>query len=78
MQDDFKAAAEDIKAYNIKSDDDLLELYALYKQANMGDNDTRACPVGGAGRRAPESGIAIKTNQQPLARLQTLQPSPGC
>lgn len=25
MQDDFKAAADDIKLYNVKSDDDLLE-----------------------------------------------------
>lgn len=39
-QEDFAAAAEEIKGYNVKSDDDLLELYALYKQANVGDNTT--------------------------------------
>jgi hypothetical protein len=76
-QDDFKAAAEEIKLYNVKSDDDLLEVYALYKQANMGDNDTRACleRVGGQGAAPPP------TPPPPpplLSPWPPLQPSPGC
>ncbi|XP_033607126.1 acyl-CoA-binding protein homolog isoform X1 [Cryptotermes secundus] len=37
----FKDAAESAKAFTKRpSDDELLELYALFKQATVGDNDT--------------------------------------
>lgn len=41
LQEEFNKSAEDAK--NLKetpSDDDLLELYALYKQATVGDVNT--------------------------------------
>lgn len=41
LQEDFEKAAEDVK--NLKetpADGDLLELYALYKQATVGDINT--------------------------------------
>lgn len=38
---DFDKAAEDVKNLNgTPSNDDLLELYAFFKQANFGDNTT--------------------------------------
>ncbi|KAF9207113.1 hypothetical protein BGZ49_001161 [Haplosporangium sp. Z 27] len=40
---EFEAAAEQAKAFTSKpSDDDLLKLYGLYKQATEGDNTTPA------------------------------------
>jgi len=40
-QEDFDAAAAAVKAFTSRpSDTDLLELYALYKQATVGDNET--------------------------------------
>ncbi len=40
MQEDFEKAAEEIKAVNVAEQNDMLELYGLFKQANMGDNTT--------------------------------------
>ena len=38
---DFEAAATRAKAFTSKpSNDDLLKLYSLYKQATVGDNET--------------------------------------
>ncbi|GMS94553.1 hypothetical protein PENTCL1PPCAC_16728, partial [Pristionchus entomophagus] len=34
----FEAACQKVKSLNSLSNDELLELYALYKQALMGDN----------------------------------------
>lgn len=43
---DFDKAAEDVKNLNgTPSNDDLLELYAFFKQANFGDNTTRELPL---------------------------------
>ncbi|CAF3648910.1 unnamed protein product [Rotaria sp. Silwood1] len=40
-QAEFDKAAEDVKVLNKKlSNDDLLKLYGLYKQATIGDNNT--------------------------------------
>ncbi|XP_037937046.1 putative acyl-CoA-binding protein [Teleopsis dalmanni] len=40
-QEDFNKAAEDVKNLNsTPSDNDLLELYSLYKQATVGDCNT--------------------------------------
>lgn len=37
----FKQAAEDVKNLSqTPSNDELLEVYALFKQASVGDNDT--------------------------------------
>jgi acyl-CoA-binding protein len=37
----FEAAAEEVKSLTKRPTDvELLELYALYKQATVGDNDT--------------------------------------
>lgn len=43
MQEDFEAAAERIKPVTGPNNDEMLELYALFKQANAGDNTTRTC-----------------------------------
>ncbi|CAA9993015.1 unnamed protein product [Nesidiocoris tenuis] len=41
MVSDFDAAAEKVKTLTKKpTDDELLELYALFKQATVGDNET--------------------------------------
>ncbi|KAF8926604.1 Acyl-CoA-binding domain-containing protein 1 [Dissophora ornata] len=38
---DFEAAAAKVKTLTVSpSNDELLELYALFKQATVGDNDT--------------------------------------
>lgn len=38
LQEDFEKAAEDVKTLKeTPKDDELLELYALYKQATVGD-----------------------------------------
>ena len=51
-QDDFKAAAEEAKTLpSGVSNEDQLTLYGLFKQANMGDNETCAC-AGAVGPRA--------------------------
>ncbi|XP_003739151.1 acyl-CoA-binding protein [Galendromus occidentalis] len=40
-EQEFNKAAEEVKALATRpTDDDLLELYALYKQATCGDNNT--------------------------------------
>lgn len=40
-QEDFEKAAEDVKKLSTTpSNDDLLILYALYKQGTVGDNNT--------------------------------------
>lgn len=41
LQEDFEKAAEDVKTLKeTPKDDELLELYALYKQAVVGDINT--------------------------------------
>lgn len=40
LKEDFEKAAEEIKAVNVAEQNDMLELYGLFKQANMGDNTT--------------------------------------
>lgn len=41
LQEDFEKAAEDVKSLKESpADGDLLELYALYKQATVGDINT--------------------------------------
>ncbi|KAG5684134.1 hypothetical protein PVAND_013375 [Polypedilum vanderplanki] len=41
LKEDFDAAAEQVKNLKAKpSDQDLLELYSLFKQATVGDNNT--------------------------------------
>lgn len=40
VQEDFEQAAEEVKHINVTNNDDLLEVYALYKQAKFGDNNT--------------------------------------
>lgn len=41
LQEDFDKAAEDVKRLkSTPADDELLELYALYKQATVGDVNT--------------------------------------
>lgn len=42
-QEDFEAAAERIKPVTGPNNDEMLELYALYKQALNGDNTTGTC-----------------------------------
>jgi diazepam-binding inhibitor (GABA receptor modulating acyl-CoA-binding protein) len=42
MQEDFEAAAERIKPVTGPNNDEMLELYGLYKQATVGDNNTGA------------------------------------
>lgn len=41
MQEDFDAAAERIKTVEGPNNDEMLELYGLFKQATVGDNNTR-------------------------------------
>jgi acyl-CoA-binding protein len=41
MQEDFDAAAERIKNQPGPDNDEMLELYGLFKQATVGDNTTR-------------------------------------
>ena len=41
MQEDFEAAAERIKPVTGPNNDEMLECYGLYKQATVGDNNTR-------------------------------------
>lgn len=41
MQDKFDAAAERIKNQPGPDNDEMLELYGLFKQATVGDNNTR-------------------------------------
>ncbi|XP_065443013.1 acyl-CoA-binding domain-containing protein 7 isoform X1 [Chrysemys picta bellii] len=44
LQADFDSAAEDVKKLKTRpSDDELKELYGLYKQSTVGDIDTE-CP----------------------------------
>ncbi|KAM7176638.1 acyl-CoA-binding domain-containing protein 7 [Macrochelys suwanniensis] len=44
LQADFNSAAEDVKKLKTRpSDDELKELYGLYKQSTVGDIDTE-CP----------------------------------
>lgn len=41
LEQKFNAAAEDVKAFTKRpSDEELLEIYALFKQGTVGDNDT--------------------------------------
>ncbi|XP_016987069.1 acyl-CoA-binding protein homolog [Drosophila rhopaloa] len=41
LSEQFNAAAEKVKSLTKRpSDDEFLELYALFKQASVGDNDT--------------------------------------
>jgi diazepam-binding inhibitor (GABA receptor modulating acyl-CoA-binding protein) len=40
MQEDFDAAAELIKTVEGPNNDEMLELYGLFKQASVGDNTT--------------------------------------
>ncbi|XP_017043469.1 acyl-CoA-binding protein homolog [Drosophila ficusphila] len=41
VSEQFNAAAEKVKSLTKRpSDDEFLELYALFKQASVGDNDT--------------------------------------
>ncbi|GBF90217.1 hypothetical protein Rsub_03350 [Raphidocelis subcapitata] len=40
LEEDFKAAAEEIRPVEGVSWDDMLEMYGLYKQATVGDNTT--------------------------------------
>ncbi|KAI9581550.1 acyl-CoA-binding protein homolog [Glossina fuscipes] len=41
LDEEFNAAAERIKTMTKRpNDEEFLELYALFKQANMGDNNT--------------------------------------
>ena len=40
-QEDFAAAAEEIRPVEGVSWDDMLEMYGLFKQAKLGDNNTR-------------------------------------
>jgi len=41
LQEDFEAAAARIKPVTGLSNDEMLDLYALYKQATVGDNETQ-------------------------------------
>ena len=41
LQEDFDKAAEAIKPVKLGSNDEMLELYGLFKQAKEGDNETR-------------------------------------
>jgi hypothetical protein len=41
LQEDFEAAAERISNTPGPNNDEMLELYALFKQAKFGDNNTR-------------------------------------
>lgn len=41
MQEDFDSAAERIKPVTGPNNDEMLELYGLFKQATVGDNTTR-------------------------------------
>jgi acyl-CoA-binding protein len=41
MQEDFDSAAERIKPVTGPNNDEMLELYGLFKQATVGDNNTR-------------------------------------
>jgi acyl-CoA-binding protein len=45
-QEDFDAAAEKMGNTHGPSNDEMLELYALFKQAKVGDNDTCECRAG--------------------------------
>jgi len=40
LKEDFDAAAERIKSVPGPDNDEMLELYGLFKQATVGDNDT--------------------------------------
>lgn len=40
LKEDFEAAAERIKPLKGPNNDEMLEMYALYKQALVGDNTT--------------------------------------
>jgi acyl-CoA-binding protein len=42
LQEDFEAAAARIKPVTGMANDDMLDLYGLYKQSTHGDNDTGA------------------------------------
>ena len=53
MQEDFEAAAERIKPVTGPNNDEMLELYGLYKQATVGDNDTRERASLAPKRQAP-------------------------
>lgn len=56
LQDDFKAAAEEAKTLPPGvSNEDQLSLYGLFKQANMGDNETGAPP-----QRAQPRGLCAR------------------
>jgi hypothetical protein len=41
LQEDFEAAAARIKPVTGLTNDEMLDLYALYKQGTVGDNETR-------------------------------------
>lgn len=43
LQEDFDAAAERIKPVTGPTDNEKLELYGLFKQATVGDNETCEC-----------------------------------
>ena len=53
LEEDFKAAAEEAKTLPAAvTDSDKLELYGLYKQGTVGDNDTSAAPAAPCTHRA--------------------------
>lgn len=59
MQEDFDAAAERIKPVTGPNNDEMLELYGLFKQATVGDNNTRklSTPLMLSGpQRLPDAG----------------------
>jgi len=58
-QEDFAQAAEAIRPIEGVSWDDMLEMYGLFKQAKMGDNDTGGLACEGWGAAGEQQGRCI-------------------
>lgn len=71
-QEDFDAAAERIKNVPGPDNDEMLELYGLFKQATVGDNETGVCALPGASSSSSSSALsssALSSGSAPAAAL---------
>jgi len=80
MQEDFEAAAERIKPVTGPNNEEMLQLYGLYKQATIGDNNTRESKA--LLWAASNARLSCLPHQQHFLLLPAftacLQPSQGC
>lgn len=80
MQEDFEAAAERIKPVTGPNNEEMLQLYGLYKQATVGDNNTREYKGFAAGSKQHTCQLLASPAAFVLLPAFTacLQPSQGC